>query len=313
MYFFPEQTGKAAINLGMRAVLGITVIEFPTNYASDPQDYLTKGLATRDELESEELIKFAMAPHSPYTVSDKTFKKISVLANQLQIPIHMHLHETKREIDESVKQHGQRPLNRLNQLGLLSPSFIGVHSVHLNDFEIALLAREGCSVVHCPSSNLKLASGFSPIGKLIRNNVNIAIGTDGAASNNKLDMISEMRLSAILAKAVDDNAETLPAHMALKMATLGGAKSLAIDHLTGSIEVNKLADLTAINLSEVETHPHFDIASLIVYSAGRENVTNVWVNGNRVVNNKQVTGISNESIIQKNLYWKNKIEKSKNE
>ncbi len=307
MYFFPLHAGQAAIKAGIRAVLGITVIEFPNNYAADPQDYLRKGLEARDLLNSEPLINFTMSPHSPYTVSDKTFEQISVLANQLHLPIHVHIHETKTEIEDSLKQYGKRPIARFDTLGLLSPSLVGVHAVHIDDVEISLMANQGSSVVHCPSSNLKLASGFSPIGKLLRKNINVAIGTDGAASNNRLDMLAETRLAALMAKAVDGLAETLPAHQALHMATLAGARALGLDDQIGSIEKGKLADLIAIDLSQIETQPNFDVASQIIYAAGRENVTNVWVNGERVLKNKFFKNAISDTISQKTSFWTTQI------
>src|ERR1700682_3636075 len=196
MYFFPEMAGQAALEAGMRAALGIVVIEFPTNYANDPQDYLRKGLAMRDELKQEQLLSFCMAPHAPYTVSDKTFENILMLSEQLQIPINTHLHETRDEIRESLSKFGMRPMARLDKLGVLGANFLAVHAVHLEDSEIALLAQAGCSVAHCPSSNLKLASGIAPVDKMLAAGINVGIGTDGAASNNRLDVFCEMRLTA---------------------------------------------------------------------------------------------------------------------
>jgi 5-methylthioadenosine/S-adenosylhomocysteine deaminase len=203
MYFFPEMAGRAALDAAIRAVLGIVLVEFPTAYASDAQDYLRKGLAMRDELKSEALLSFCMAPHAPYTVSDRSFEQILTLSEQLQIPINTHLHETRDEIRESESKFGMRPLARLGKLGLLGPSFIAVHAVHLDPAEIALLAQLGASVAHCPSSNLKLASGIAPVGAMLSAGVNVGLGTDGAASNNPLDVLSEMRLAALLAKVAE--------------------------------------------------------------------------------------------------------------
>ncbi len=307
MYFFPGETGKAAIELGIRACLGITVIEFPTNYASDPQDYLRKGLETRDKMRGEELIKFTLAPHSPYTVKDDTFKKIVMLSDQLQIPIHTHLHETSLELEESRKNYGKRPVARFEELGILGPSFIGAHAVHLDQIEMALLGQQGCSLAHCPASNLKLASGVAQIGQWLQHKINVGIGTDGAASNNSLDMIAEMKLASLLAKGTAMDPEVIPAHKAIEMATLGGAKAVGLEESIGSIEVGKMADLISIDLGQIETQPMYDVASEIVYASGRDKVSNAWVNGVRVLNERKLTKISEESVYKKALLWRNKI------
>jgi 5-methylthioadenosine/S-adenosylhomocysteine deaminase len=279
MYFFPEAAHEAASLAGMRVALGLIVIDFPTAYASDPDDYLRKGLALRDRLGDRPLVSFCLAPHAPYTVSDASFRKIGTLAAELDLPVHVHLHETADEVARSLAEHGVRPLERMQRLGLVAPNLIAVHAVHLTDAEIELLGRHGCSVVHCPSSNLKLASGFAPIQSLLEHNVNVALGTDGAASNNRLDVLQEMRTAALLAKAVAGNAEAMPEHVALRAATLGGANALGLGALTGSIEPGKAADLVAVELRGPELAPCYDPVSHLVYAAGREHVTDVWING----------------------------------
>ena len=283
MYFFPDAAAAAARQLGMRAVLGILVIEFPTSYAADADDYLAKGLAIRDTLSDDPLLSFCLAPHAPYTVADKTFKNIATLAAQLEIPVHVHLHETRHEIEESLKQHGVRPLERLRRLGLLGPQLIAVHAVHLESGEIDLLAHEGCHVAHCPTSNLKLGSGIAPVPALQSRGVNFGLGTDGAASNNCLDLFREMRHAALLAKGVSENAEALDAHAALHAATLGGARALGLDERIGSLLPGKAADLCAVRLDEWLLQPCFDPASHLVYAAGREQVTHTWVAGKLVM------------------------------
>jgi 5-methylthioadenosine/S-adenosylhomocysteine deaminase len=202
MYFFPADAARAALDLGMRAALGLIVIDFPSAYANDADDYLAKGLAVRDALREHELLSFCIAPHAPYTVSDKSFSRLLVVAEELDLPVHIHLHETQDEIGQSLARHGLRPVERLRRLGLIGPNLIAVHAVHLLDDEIALLAQHGSSVAHCPSSNLKLASGFAPVAKMLEHGISVGIGTDGAASNNRLDMFGEMRQAALLAKAV---------------------------------------------------------------------------------------------------------------
>ena len=279
MYFFPQASLEAALACGMRSVHGLIVIEFPSAYASDPADYLSKGLAVRDRYRDEPLVSFTLAPHAPYTVSDATFRRIGTLAAELDLPVHVHLHETQDEIHRSQAEHGVRPIERLGRLGLLGPNLIAVHCVHLEAGEIRLLGRHGCSVAHCPSSNLKLASGFAPVASLMKENVNVALGTDGAASNNRLDLFQEMRTAALLAKGVSGDAQALPAHEALRAATLNGARALGLDERIGSIAPGKAADLVAVDMRAVELAPCYDPVSQLVYSAGREHVSYVWVNG----------------------------------
>ena len=285
MYFFPEAAAEAARQVGMRAVLGMVVIEFPTSYAADADDYLAKGLAVRDNLGGDPLLSFCLAPHAPYTVADKTFKSIATLAAQLEIPVHVHLHETRHEIEESVRQHGVRPLERLQRLGLLGPQLIAVHAVHLEAGEIDLLAHEGCHLAHCPTSNLKLGSGIPSMSAIQSRGLNFGLGTDGAASNNRLDLFQEMRHAALLAKGSSQNAEALDAHATLEAATLGGARALALDDRIGSLLPGKAADLCAVRLDEWLIQPCFDPASHLVYVAGREQVTHTWVGGKLVMSN----------------------------
>jgi len=279
MYFYPEAALEAAATAGMRAALGMIVVDFPTAYASDADDYLQKGLALRDRHRDDPLASFCLAPHAPYTVSDETLHKVAMLAGELDVPVHIHVHETEDEVARSVTEHGVRPLERLRRQGLLGPNFMAVHAVHLTDDDILLLLRHNASVVHCPSSNLKLASGFAPIARLAAEGINLALGTDGAASNNRLDVLGEMRLAALLGKAVAQNAEAIPAHSALRAATLGGATALGLEPRIGSIVPGKDADLTAVRLSGPELSPCYDPVSHLVYAAGREHVTHVWVRG----------------------------------
>jgi 5-methylthioadenosine/S-adenosylhomocysteine deaminase len=304
---FPEAAAQAALESGMRAAIGMIVIELPSAYAGDPQDYLAKGLAMRDAMRDEPLLSFCMAPHAPYSVSNATLERVATYAAELDVPVHMHLHETTDEIRESIATYGMRPISRLQQLGLLAPSLIAVHAIHLEALEIALLAQHGCTVAHCPSSNLKLASGIAPVTALLARGVNVGIGTDGAASNNRLDMIGEMRLSALLAKGVSMEPTAVPAHAALHMATLAGARALGIDARTGSLVPGKRADLTAIDLSGVHVAPCYDPASHLVYAAGREDVTHVWVDGELRVDNGELVGIDARELERKAAAWKQKI------
>ena len=305
MYFFPEAALDAALQAQMRAAIGMIVVEFPSTYASDPDDYLQKGLALRDRYREHALLSFCLAPHAPYTVSDATFRKVATMLGELDVPLHIHLHETEDEIARSVAEHGVRPMERLRRLGLLGPGLIAVHGVHLAAEEIELLAHHGSSVVHCPSSNLKLASGFAPVAHLLAAGVNVALGTDGAASNNRLDLMQEMRQAALLAKAVARDAEAMPAHQALRCATLSGAIALGLERRIGSITPGKLADLVAVRLQGPELAPCFDPVSHLVYAAGREHVTDVWVAGKQQVNHRKLLNPLLCDLDTRYMLWQN--------
>lgn len=279
MYFYPEAAAEASIKMGMRANLGLVVIEFPTQYANDADGYIKKGLDVRDKLRDEALLSFSLAPHAPYTVSDQTFQRVITLANQVNISVHTHLHETQDELENSEGEHGLRPLPRLANVDFLGPNVTFAHCVYLEEAEMQLLSENGCHIAHCPSSNLKLASGVAPINACIKHGINVGLGTDGAASNNRLDLFTEMRLAALLAKGQSGDATAIPAHKAIEMATINGAKALGLDDKIGSIEVGKLADLTAVHFSDIALQPCFDPVSHLVYVAGREHVTHTWVNG----------------------------------
>jgi 5-methylthioadenosine/S-adenosylhomocysteine deaminase len=307
MYVFPEATARAALRAGMRTALGMIAIEFPTAYAPDVHGYLQKGLATRDAYRGEALLSFTFAPHAPYTVGDEALKRIAVLAEELDIPIHTHLHETYGEIEQSVAQHGMRPLERLRRLGLVGPRLIAVHAVHFEEVELDLLAREGVNVAHCPSSNLKLGSGIAPIAAMRARAINVGFGTDGAASNNRLDPWTEMRTAALLAKGASGDAAAISAADALEMATLQGARALGLDGLIGSIEPGKAADLAAVELSSIETLPCFDPVSHLVYAAGREHVTHVWVAGEPRLEDRRLTTLDAQDLHDKAVWWQSRL------
>ena len=307
MYFYPGEAARAALDMGMRAALGLIVIDFPSAYAADADDYVAKGLALRDTLCEHQLLSFCMAPHAPYTVSDKTFSRLITLAEELDLPVHMHVHETQDEIGQSIAQHGERPLARLHRLGLVGPSLIAVHAIHLTQEEIALLVQNGSSVAHCPSSNLKFANGFAPVARMLEGGLNIGLGTDGAASNNRLDLFQEMRQAALLAKAVSGNALALPAHRVLAMATIDGARALRLDHAVGSVEPGKFADLTAVEFTAPEMLPCYDPISHLVYTAGRENVSHVWVAGRLLVENRGLKHRPKIDLENLAVLWQNRL------
>lgn len=307
MYFYPEATARALLACGMRGTIGAAILEFPTAYASNASEYINKALTARDNFRHEPLLQFALAPHAPYTVSDGTFGQIVTLADQLQMPVHMHIQETVQEVSDNLQQYGMRPLARLKQLGLLNPDFVGIHAVHLDQAEIELLAQHACHVAHNPSSNMKLASGIAPVDKLLAAGINVGIGTDSAASNNRLDMFTEMRSAALLAKVGSGRADAVPAWQALEMATLGGARALGQDQLYGSLLPGKQADLIAIDLDTPESNPCFDPISHLVYCVERHQVSDVWIAGKPIMQQRRLCHINAEQIVAKANWWRDKI------
>jgi len=309
MYFFPEVTARAAAACGMRASVGLIVIDFPSAWAASSDEYIDKGLALHDEYRSDPLIRTALAPHAPYTVSDEPLEKIRMYADELDLPVHMHVHETRDEIEQSLKNFGVRPLERLERLGLLSPNLLAVHMTQLIDGELDQLAEAGVHVLHCPESNLKLASGFCPVVRLLNAGVNVALGTDGAASNNDLDMLGEMRTAALLAKGMTQDAAALPAHQALRMATLHGARALGLESEIGSITAGKAADLAAVRLDGIETQPVYHPVSQLVYAASRNDVTDVWVNGRHLLSERTLTTLDPAAVLARAREWQERIQR----
>ncbi len=310
MYFFPDEAAKACDEAGIRATVGLIVIDFPTVWAANADEYLEKGIALHDKLRHNSRINTALAPHAPYTVSDEPLKKIASYAEELDLPIHMHIHETEFEVQQSLETKKMRPLERLKELGLLSPRLLAVHMTQLTDEEIKLCADNGVHVLHCPESNMKLASGFCPTHKLQQAGINLTLGTDGAASNNDLDMFGEMKSAAMLAKVVSGDATALSAEQTLAMATINGAKALGIDDVTGSLEKGKAADITAIDLSAIETQPLYHPVSQIVYSASRMQVSDVWVDGRCLLNNRKLTTLDETHLKFIADSWNKKLSKN---
>ena len=307
MYFFPEVTAQQAALHGIRANIGLIVFDFPTIWAEHADAYLAKGLALHEQLRHERLITTAFAPHAPYTVSDEPLRKMLTFADEMDLSIHMHLHETRQEVLEQQQKTGQTPLQRMQDLGLLTPSFMAVHMTQLTEPEIQQFAETGAHIIHCPESNLKLASGFCPVAACLDAGINVALGTDGAASNNDQDMLAEMRVAALLAKGVSGRADALPAMQALKMATINGAKALGLDAEIGSLTPGKAADVVAIDLSDVETQPVFNPLAQIVYAVSRHQVSDVWVAGKRLLNNRQLSGMDLNDLRQRAAVWQQRL------
>ena len=307
MYFFPDVAAQQALAHGIRANIGLIVFDFPTVWAENADVYLTKGLALHERLRHESLITTSFAPHAPYTVSDEPLAKMLTFANELDLTIHMHLHETLQEVEEQKQKTAQTPLQRIHDLGLLSPAFMGVHMTQLSTEEIQFYAGTGAHIIHCPESNLKLASGFCPVAACLDAGINVALGTDGAASNNDQDMLAEMQVAALLAKGVSGRANAVQAMQALQMATINGAKALGLDNEIGSLTIGKAADVVAIDLSEVETQPVFNPLAQIVYAASRHQVSDVWVAGKRLLNKRQLTTLDLNDLRQRAAVWQQRL------
>jgi 5-methylthioadenosine/S-adenosylhomocysteine deaminase len=307
MYFFPEAAARAARRAGIRAILGLVIVEFPTPQARDAAEYLTKARESHDALAGDGLVCCGIAPHAPYTVSDATFTAAVALADELDVPLHVHVHETEHEVQESLQLHGRRPLARLDLLGAVSSRLVAAHCVHLTPGEMDLLAERGAAVAHCPASNLKLASGIAPVAELVARGVTVGIGTDGAAANNRLDLWSEMRLAALVGKVVAGRADALPAHTVLAMATRHAAVALGVDHAVGTVTPGKAADLVAVDLSAPELQPCFDPVSHLIYAAGREHVTHVWVAGRPVVAEGRLLTVEGAEIAAVAREWGDRI------
>jgi 5-methylthioadenosine/S-adenosylhomocysteine deaminase len=317
MYFFPEAAAEAVNTSGIRAALGLTVLEFPGAYAKDADDYFAKGLAVREALRGRPRLSFCLAPHAPYSVSDRSFERVAALADELHLPLHIHLHETRDEIAQSLKEHGVRPLERLHRLGLVGSKLTGskliaVHAVHLEAQEIAQLAACGASVAHCPTSNLKHGSGIAPLAALLEAGVNVGLGTDGAASNSRFDLFEDMRLAALLAKGSTENASAVDAHRALAMATICGARALGLGGEIGSLETGKAADLCAVDFGALRLSSCYDPVSHLVYAASGDEVSHVWVEGKVRVKNRALVDLDVEALKALAVGWEAEIRKRDN-
>lgn len=307
MYFFPEQAAQASLEASIRCQLAFPIIDFPTAWGQGPDEYLSKGLNLHDTFRSNHLVNVAFGPHAPYTVCDASLQKIAVLAHEMDMPIHIHLHETAQEISDSIQQYGRRPSQRLMDLGLLSPLTQTVHMTQIDDTDVQLLQNSGAHVIHCPESNLKLASGFCPVDRLMKAGINVAIGTDGAASNNDLDLFGELKTAALLAKAVAGDASALDAHTALRMATLNGARALGLDDCIGSLEPGKSADITAVDLGELVMQPVYNPASQLIYTRSGNAVSHVWVEGKCLLKNRELQTLNEREILGKAKWWQKQI------
>jgi 5-methylthioadenosine/S-adenosylhomocysteine deaminase len=308
MYFFPDVAARVAAERQMRASIGMIVLKFPTVWAQDMEGYFSKGLALHDQYRGHPLVSTYFAPHAPYTVTDEAFRRIRMLSDELDVPVHSHVAETAAEVTDSLREHGLRPLARLEQLGLVGSQLAAIHVTQINESEIAVLSERGAHVIHCPESNLKLASGFCPVAGLQQAGINVALGTDGAASNNDLDMFSEMRTAALLGKGIAGDASALPAATVLEMATLGGARALGLGHHIGSLIPGKAADVVCLDLSGASTQPVHNPLSTVIYAAGRDNVTDVWVAGRHLVAGRQTTHMDPGDVLERAGRWAERLQ-----
>ena len=306
-YFFPDAQAQAYGAHGFRAMVALPVIEIPSAWAQTRDEYFERALAVHDQYRSDPLVGTAFGPHAPYTVADESFARIRTLSDQLDIPVHLHLMETAQEVEDSRRAHGLRPMQRLQQIGLVNDRLIAVHMTQVSDAEIALCAETGVSVVHCPESNLKLASGFCPAEKLRQAGVNLALGTDGCASNNDLDMFGELRTAALLAKGVANDAAAFDDAFALRAATLNGARALGLGDKVGSIEPGKRADLVAVRMDEVETQPLYNVISHLAYAVSRRQVSDAWIDGARKLADGALVDFDLAGVLEKTRRWRERI------
>jgi 5-methylthioadenosine/S-adenosylhomocysteine deaminase len=307
MYFFPDEVAASATRAGMRCQITFPVFDFATAWARDADEYINKGIKLMRQFRHSDLVSVVFGPHAPYTVSEANLSRIVTLANELDLPIQIHLHETHGEVLQAFEEHGERPLDSLNRIGMLGPRTQCVHMTDLGEQDIDLLAETGSHVIHCPRSNMKLASGTSPVTRLLSQGVNVALGTDGAASNNSLNMFMEMQTAALLAKLHTTDATALPAEEALAMATIRGARALGIEDRVGSLEVGKLADIIAVDLSQVESQPIYNPISQLVYASNGSEVSHSWINGKPVLENRKLLSIDSQSLATRVGDWQQRI------
>jgi len=307
-YFYPEIVAETAVDLGIRAMIGTPVLDFRTAWAKDAQEYLHKGAdLVHDPYSGHPLISSCFVPHSTSVLSDDSLTSLRVTADQLDVRVQIHLHETALEIATSVEETGLRPFERLEKAGLINASLLAVHAVHLDPGEVTRMSEAGVNIAHCPRSNLKLASGIAPICEYRAAGINVAIGTDGAASNNVLDVLAEIRLAALLAKSVTADAAAIPAQEALRMATLDGAKALGLGHAVGSIEPGKWADIACVDLNTLHSQPVYDVCSQLVYTAHSDQVTDVWVAGRHQLDNGKLAHINSDNVLKRSNEWRDRF------
>jgi len=307
MYFFPDEVAALSERVGMRCQLSCPIFDFPTAWGSGADDYISRTLALRDEYKNRPLVEIAFGPHAPYTVSEANLEKVATYAAELDMAVQIHLHETAGEVLQAVEATGERPIDTLRRVGLLGPRTQCVHVTDLGSQDIATLAATGAQVVHCPQSNMKLASGACPVTALRAAGINVALGTDGAASNNDLNLFNEMHSAALLAKLREGDAQALPAQATLEMATIGGARAMGIDSRIGSLLPGKEADMIAVDLSGPSMQPVYNPFSQLVYAASGAEVTHSWVAGRPLLRDRELTTLDLNDVLARSAAWAEKI------
>ena len=311
MYFFGDAAGSATKKMGIRAVLGAGIVDFPTVAARTADEYLEKAGEFIERWKGDALITPCIAPHSLYACGTETLRKARKLADYHDVPVHIHLSETQWEVREITSRYGKRPVHYLKDIGFLEARVLAAHCVWVEEDEIQLLARHGVGVSHCVESNLKLASGIAPVIRMLDAGVKVTFGTDSAASNNDLNIFSELSTAAKLHKAVSGDPTALDSRKALLMATRWGAEVLGLGEFTGSIEEGKAADLVVVNLGKPHLTPIYDIYSHIAYSVRASDVELVMVGGKMIVKEGQFCGDDESGIMSKASQWAEKIRKGR--
>jgi len=309
MYFYAEETAKIINQSGMRGFVSNSILNIPMPWAPTLEDCFLKAEKICEQVKQYDLVGATIAPHAPYTNDVNSLTMAKLLAEKFNTQIHMHVQETYSELQQHDLLYKERPLETLNKLDLVSKKLMAVHMTQVSESDIQLLKNTGASVIHCPESNMKLASGACPVAQLLKNNINVALGTDGSASNNNLDMFGEMRSASFMAKLIDQDPESLSAYQLLQMASINGAKALGIENQTGSLEIGKSADFIAVDLHDAATLPVYNPISQLVYAAHAHQVTDSWVAGKLIMENRKVLNLDSELIFQKAEVWREKISK----
>jgi 5-methylthioadenosine/S-adenosylhomocysteine deaminase len=300
MYYFEDVIAETAKDCGIRGVLGETIIGFPSPDAKTPADALRFTGKFLEQFHGDPLITAAVAPHAIYTNSDETLRQCRALANRFSAPLLIHLSETRRENEETIAKRAKTPTAALDALGIFNGRTLAAHAVWTNESDLRILRERGAGIAHCPSSNMKLASGAAPVTKMLALGLSVGLGPDGAAgSNNDLNMFEEMDLASKLQKVITGDPQALPARQAVEMATIGGARALGLDKEIGSLEAGKRADLITVRLDRPNAVPLYDVYSHMAYALKGSDTRDVMVNGRLVVRDAQPLTINATRVIEK--------------
>jgi 5-methylthioadenosine/S-adenosylhomocysteine deaminase len=308
MHLWPDVVARTAAAAQMRASVGLVVTEAATSWAATADEYIDRGMRLRDEYKGDPLISTHFAPHSPYSASDGTLARVRRLADELDLPVALHLHETAVEVEQSLQACGKRPLARLAALGLASPQLVAIHMTQVEPEDLDLLAKARASVVHCPESNLQRGAGVCPVAQLLGRGIRVALGTDGAASNNDLDLLAEARIAGFVSAGVAATPGELIASDLIRMATLEGALTLGLGEVTGSLVPGKWADLCCIDLRAPRSWPVHDVATAVIYAASSQQVTDTWVAGRRLLADGRLRTIDESAVLERAEAWATRLD-----